>query len=304
LFEAAWAAHELCGFRPALRAAESADLQADLGELLAQEWTERLDATLEDALRLLLADPAAPMTPSALESVLDGAAETLGPEFANAIGSDASSLIRDAYMAGRHSVLRPVGIGFVEQLVDERAQSALERDSLYWIGSYWDRELGQSIAEAINGIVIQKGLSRGDAGAALQAMLGGEFPDKGTRYWELVASAGVQRATVFGSIGSFRQTGVKTIRFVNPNDLRTSEVCAHLNGMIFPAEVAYRVVDDFVRANSPEQAMGAHPWPEKMLILATRDPRELAAIGIVPPLHGHCRSLLTPVSWSEDEAES
>jgi hypothetical protein len=303
LLEAAWAAHELCGLAPALRAAGSAGFQADLGELLAQEWADRLDDALKESLRLLLADRNAAMTPPALDALLGGAGETLGDGFADAVGEDVSSLIRDAYMAGRQSVLRPLRIGFVEQLVDERAQSTLENDSLYWVGSYWDRDLGQSIADAINGHVIQKGLSRGDAGAVLQAMLGGDFPDKSTRYWELVASAGVQRASVFGAIGSFRQTGVRTVRFLNPGDLRTSEICAHLNGVIFQADVAYRVVDNFIAAGSPEDAKAAHSWPDKQRILETRDPTELAAIGIVPPLHGHCRSVLVPVVWSGDASE-
>jgi hypothetical protein len=225
---------------------------------------------------------------------VDSAGATLGEDFSAAVSEDASSVIRDAYLAARESVLRPLRVPFVEQLVDERAQSALERDSLYWIGSYWDRELGQSISDAVNQLVIQKGLSRADAAAVLQTMLGGDFPERSTRYWELVASAGVQRATVFGAIGSFRQTRVKTVRFMNPNDMRTSEVCAHLSGMTFPVEVAYRVVDDFLNAGSPEEAKDAHPWPDKALVLSTRDPRELAMIGIVPPLHGHCRSQLIP----------
>jgi hypothetical protein len=128
-------------------------------------------------------------------------------------------------------------------------------------------------------------------------MLGGDFPEKSARYWELVASAGVQRASVFGAIGSFRQTGVTSVRFVNPNDFRTSEICAHLSGMIFPADVAYRVVDDFLAASSPEAATEAQPWPDKQRILSTRDPVELAKVGVVPPLHGHCRSLFAPASW-------
>jgi hypothetical protein len=297
LLEAAWAAHELCGFGPALRAAESAGFQADLAELLSQEWLARLDDTLRDALALLLSEPNELMTSAALDELLDAAGKTLGDGFADAVGDDASSLIRDAYAAGRRSVLRPLGLTFVDQLVDERAQSALEDDSLYWVGSYWNRELGQSIADVINSVVIQKGLSRGDAGAVLGEMLGDDFPDKSARYWELVASAGVQRASVFGAIGSFRQTGVTSIRFVNPNDLRTSEICAHLSGMIFPADVAYRVVDDFVAASSPEEAKEAQPWPDQQRILSTGAPEELARIGVVPPLHGHCRSVLVPASW-------
>jgi hypothetical protein len=244
------------------------------------------------------------MTSATLDQLLDAAGNTLGEDFADAVGDEASSLIRNAYAAGRRSVLTPLGLKLVDQLIDEQAQSALENDSLYWIGSYWDRELGQSISDAVNNLVIQKGLSRADAGAVLQSMLGGDFPGKSARYWELVASAGVQRASVFGAIGSFRQTGVKTVRFVNPNDLRTSEVCAHLSGMVFPADVAYRVVDDFVAAGSPEEAKAAQPWPDKQRILSTRDPQELARMGVVPPLHGHCRSLLVPASWSDGKPEN
>jgi hypothetical protein len=297
LLQAAWAADELCGIGPALRATEPAAFSAELAELLAEEWSGRLGRALEEALALLLAEPEGRMTSPLLERLLQGAGEMLGQGFAEGAGQDAAALIADAYQAGREGALRPLRIGFVEQAVDERAQAALERDALYWVGSYWDRDLGQSIADTINGIVIQKGLSRGDAGAVLQAMLGGDFPDQSARYWEMVASAGVQRASVFGAIGSFRQTGVKTVRFLNPNDLRTSDICAHLNGMVFPAEAVYRVVDDFIAADSPDQAKAAHPWPDRARILATRDPRALAQIGIVPPLHGHCRSVLVPDGW-------
>lgn len=304
LMECAIISNEACGAGAAWRAAAREDLHTELGDILGDAWDGQIDDALKNALKVLLTDPSAVMTDAALQETLTQAGlafDGIPADVADQVGD----VLGEAYMNGRQAVLKPMGMSFNDMLVDGEAQSALESDTMYWIGDYYNSTVGASIADVINSTVIQKGLSREDAGAALEAMLGGDFPDKSRNYWNLVASAGVQRSTVFGGINSFKQARVKTVRFVNPDDYRTSDICEHLVSVgVFPAKYAYQTVDDFLDADTPDEAKEAAPWPDPKLVLGTRNPDALGEIGIVPPLHGYCRSDLVPESFYEQDEKA
>lgn len=304
LCEATFCMHELSGLGQALRAAKREEFDVKLGDVMADAWNGQIDEALQNALSVLLTDPGAVMTDSLLQDTLKQAGIAFDG-VADSIEQDVGGILGDAFMSGRESVLKPLGMSFVEQLVDGEAQSALEADSMFWVGSYFDRSVGAQISDIINSTVIQKGGSREDAGAALEAALGGDFPDKTASYWHLVGAAGAQRATVFGGISSMKQAKVKTVRFVNPNDYRTSDICEHLVQIgIFPAKYVYEDFDEFLDADSPEEAKAASPWPDAKLVLATSSPDALGRIGIVPPLHGYCRSDLVPDSFYDKDEEA
>jgi SPP1 gp7 family putative phage head morphogenesis protein len=279
-----------------LRVADAAvGVEAQLVHGLTTEWEGRLPDAYEAALDVLDEGPLDdPVAEADIGRLLVAVEPALVAGWAAATKRPATTAVEDAYLLGRAGMLLPLREEVDWTAVDERAQAHLASDTLYWIGNAWSNELGGALASVIRAEVIEKGLSRREAGAALEAIFGKVFPARSRAYWNVVAAAGVVRSRTYGTVASFEQAGVETFEYVAVLDNRTSALCEHMNGRIFRVDVAVRQRDAFLEAESPEEAKAAHPWPKPTEVLGM-DTKALEAAGIcLPPLHGSCRSVVVP----------
>ena len=275
------------------------DAHRALVDALRREFEARLEEGLSSAIDVVTAGGLGDVLPAGeLRDIMDAMQPTMTEGWEDAVLAPVADAVEQSYEWGRGQVLHPLGMKPEYGVVDEHAQKVLTDDTMYWIGDSWGDTIGPEIARVIREQVIEQGLSRGDAADALQALFGEQFPALGTNYWNVVAAAGTVRARTFGSLGSFEQAKVETYRFRSLMDARTSSICAHLNGRIFRVARALEQRDAWLGAEDPEEAKAAHPWP-KLEHVQHLDTDALEEAGVMmPPLHGHCRSVIIPEGFA------
>lgn len=278
--------------RRILRASEDelAALERSLIDAIDDEWSGRIPGAIDAVLADLATGIAAgTFGEGDLARVLEAARGVLLAGFVDKVVGAVGSAIGGSYGVGREAVLKPLQMGVSLNLVDEHAQKVLTGDTMFWVGSAWDRVLGKVIADTVREQVIEQGLSRIEAGAELQRIFGDEFPGKSRAYWETVAAAGVVRARSFGSVESFVQAEAETYIILEVNDARTCELCAYMNAREFRVSSAVRQRDAFLAAENPEAAKAIHPWTTYEAVKG-KSTEELDAAGLtLPPYHGRCR---------------
>lgn len=269
------------------------EIETAIVEALSDEWNGRIPDALKAALKALAeADPDGTTTEADLERIIAAARGHMVDGWEKAISEPVEFGVEKAYGHGRVDTLKPLQMAVDWNLVDEHARGVLQKDTLYWVGGAWDHQLGGAIADTIRKEVIEKGLGRREAGEALKALLGERFPERSDHYWRIVAAAGVVRSRTFGVVGSFEQAEVVEYRYRAIMDARTCEICELVNGRVFSVASAVKQRDDFLAAESPEEAKAIHPWV-KLADVEGKDTAEMEAAGILqPPIHGLCRCVL------------
>jgi hypothetical protein len=264
------------------------DAERELVETLTAEWEGRFPDARAIALRIVKGkDLDELFTEADAQEIVDAIRPVLDEGWLDAVDPAVRAAIETTYALGREKVAKALAIDVDWDLVDDKAQQALVDDSMYWIGDAYDNQLGGQVADLIREMVIEQGLSRREAGAALEELFGEAFPARSRNYWNIVAAAGTVRSRTFGTLGGFAQADVETFRFRAVDDARTSDICLHLDGMVFRLDAALGQRDAWMGARTPDAAKVAHPWPKPEVVLAM-NAEELQAAGIfMPPLHGH-----------------
>ncbi len=279
-------------------------VEQELVQKLSADWEGRFPDALAAAIEALESgDLDATVAAGDLDALLEAIRPKLVEGWADAIEAPVTSAVEDSYTIGREHVLKPLQIDVDWNNTDKHAKAMLASDSMYWVGDDWDNNLGGQISSVIQKQVIDQGLSRRDAGAALEQLFGETFPERSRSYWNVVASAGVVRSRTFGNVESFDQAGVETYIVRAIIDGRTSQICRHLNGKVFRVDAARDLRDRFLAAKDPEDAKSIHPWPNPEKA-SQMDAAQLEAAGIVlPPYHGECRTQIVPDRFVGDSDE-
>jgi hypothetical protein len=278
---------------------ELAAIEKQLVSAINDEWSGRIPGALDAALADLEASlVAGAVTEIEALRILEVVKSKMTFGFVDAVSGAVATGIDRSYGAGRTGVLKPLGIGVEWNVVDEHARKVLQQDTMFWVGSAWDRQLGGTIADAIRETVIEKGLGRVEAGEELQRIMSDEFPGRSLDYWTTVASAGVVRARSFGSVESFVQAEAETYQIIEVDDARTCATCAYMNGRIFTVDSAVRVRNAWLSAEDPEAAKAAQPWVTHDDV-KDKSTEELQAAGVnLQPFHSRCRGTTAVVSFA------
>jgi len=202
-------------------------------------------------------------------------------------------------------------------LQDVKATQHLANNNLYWVKTGGHRNIEPGLAKVVKE-GLDKGLGRKTIAENLRSALGHAYQVEESR-WAVVASAAMNRARVFSRMREMARLDIEIVRFFNPMDKRTSEVCQSLHGNEFKTVKLMEIVTNVENSTTPEQAMDAQPWlsvtvdpetKEQTWFESTSEGRheveldELKASGrVVPPLHGNCRSELIGVFKEESEEE-
>lgn len=192
------------------------------------------------------------------------------------------------------------GVKLTFNAKDERAIDQLQTQQLWWIGDTYDK-VAPTIRTAIEPKVLA-GLSQKRGGEMVEAAISEALDDfripdgfrgPSERYFEGLAANAVTSARVGGQLTSFAQLGVVTYELINPNDERTSDICAELNGTTFEVAQAEKQMGKLAGARTPEAFKAIKPWlsVSKILSLSAKGSGALAAAGqMFPPFHFRCRT--------------
>jgi len=207
---------------------------------------------------------------------------------------------------------------FVMNKIDTEVVGALSENGPYWIGDFYSTHLSERIAEVGYQAGVETGLAPKDAAKQLDSALKKEFARTGgpstyestvparfagriDQYNQIVVSNVAQRARVYSGVASMHDAGIERYVFSAVMDERTTEICQEMNGRVFTVAQGMKHLEAVAEADSPEAFKNAHPWPanaEAVRAIAgtgslTEQSDNLAQAGIpMPPLHGHCRSVV------------
>lgn len=178
---------------------------------------------------------------------------------------------------------------------------------------------------------LEKGLGREDISAELaDAMKSARRPDS---YWDMISTNFSNRARTFTHVHALEEAGIEAYRYDAVLDEVTSDICRFMHGKVFNVGKAVKRQQRVLELEEPEDIKATMPWVSKakrdsdgkeILYYETKggarravavvdesgegtkddtgsfsremSTEQLERAGIsVPPLHGGCRSTLTPV---------
>jgi hypothetical protein len=235
-------------------------------------------------------------------AALQASLEEFGGALPDEVAAGAGRFLATAYRLGQSEVYQPIGWGdpsFAQ--ADRDALAGLHASGLYWIGKRYGEALDQGKLLAEVQAMIEAGDGRQAGGRRLAAAFAGEI-SRSRSYWSGLAATVATRSRSFGALSAMEQAGASFYEFVNPLDERTSAVCRHLDGTIFPVKGGILLREKLLDLKDPEAWKAASPWPRLADVIdaggSRRSPDELMAKGIAwPPLHFHCRSQITVRIW-------
>lgn len=293
------------------------NLERRLVQVINDAWMDRVDA----AVTAVRANVMYGMTPKDIAASIRKRFKGWEKELKPAL----TVVTRDAYIEGKRQMLMraiglmgPIGksevrivikapkepnieVGF--NLVDEAAVDQLIDGQLYWIGEYYDSELGPAIEELTRTTMIETGLGRAEAGKLLEtrllerlAVAGVSIPEgwgKGpAAYFKLLAANAASNARVRGSLGEMFEIGVTKYTITSVGDERTCDRCRYMDGRTFETHRAASLLDQIAEAEDPETIKKLHPWAKRVSEMEG-NPEKFP----FPPFHGECRCT---VDISED----
>ena len=193
-------------------------------------------------------------------------------------------------------------VGFTLSLRDKKAIEAIQKLSVQTAGTYFPTQVEGKVAQVVEAVVLNDGLSTADAAVRLQAELEGalgleasaaiptQFATNPQFYFQILAENASVQATSISRLSSMSDAGVEKFRVEAIIDKRTSNICTELNGREFSVGGAVKAIDAFISAESIVDVQKILPFNNKDEVPKWAD----SGIGF-PPYHLKCRSTVVPV---------
>lgn len=269
-------------------------LTAKLERLLQRTWNAQQEAAIEAAIERL-ENAGEAFTSEDLEIVMATLEEHLGRPMTELIGDEVASIQQSAY----EEAFKDLDLELTFGKKDARVLRWLEQDALYWIETYYEREVRDQLQETMRD-VLGSGESRLNAGKRLQQELG-ERVKKDNLYWEGLSNHITTRTREFAKVSGYLQAGVTFIEIRAVLDNRTSEICRYMHGRVFKVTDARNIREKLIRTDTPDEIKRVAPWISGGSAKRMKTAK-LADEGVIlPPYHWNCRT--TTVMWSEETIE-
>ncbi len=262
---------------------------------------------------------------AAARAEVAGIAATVSPLVEPVLGRSAASLIP----LTRKAAISAYDLNLAQSADWAAGLVGTLRDSqmVYVKDQYENRAtLFDSIAKRVVSSGLERGAGRDDISEELASKLTPLGVQRGTDYWNLIATDFSNKTRTTSQMNTFSDAGITQYKYDAVMDEATSEICRLLNGRIFSVEKAKRRTAKALALRDPEQIKDAMPWVQQNGsqlyfrrggethpianvdtpgIGALDQPgtysnvisnKALEAAGVtVPPRHGHCRSTIDAV---------
>jgi len=247
------------------------DIEEALSHTLNREWTRSATKAAGGAEKLLarieraqgqFAEVAEGQDRSddEIQRVLDDIENNMSALFPASASSAVMGLVSSSYLYGRNELLQgQFGFSPVWRMRDSNIDRMMRENTMYWVGSYYDAQLGKEIAGLVKEYVGNRELSRREAGKLLAADLKERF-GRSDQYWQGLSAQVVSRASNFGAIETMAEAGIVEYEIVSRRLRNTCQYCLEMDGRIFKVSDGKAMVDSFLSAKNPEEAKTAHPW--------------------------------------------
>lgn len=269
-------------------------LTAKLRDLLNDTWSVQQQMAIEEVIKRI-ENAGEEFTAEDLELALATLEEYLGRPMSELVGDSVEEIQRSAY----EGAFKDLGLKFEFGKKDKGVLQWLNQDALYWIESYYEREVRDKLRETISEVV-SSGESRLQAGKRLQAAFGDRVK-KDHLYWEGLSNHITTRTREFAKVSGYIQAGVEFIEVRAVLDNRTTQICRYMHGRVFTVESAKEIRSKIMEADTPEAIKKVAPWITGGKVKRMRTMKLIEEGVILPPYHWNCRT--TTVMWDESDLE-
>lgn len=273
----------------AIEKRETIPYEEDMLEVIYSGWIVATRKGLKAALEYINQVSTA-LTQDDLQAIIEILRTETGRKMANGMADGLLELFGKSYLNGKAHALKDELVNISFTLVDETSIEWLHRNNLYWVGSYFDKHISQSVADVVAG-GMQEGLGRDEIGKLLKGFFK-EYPGVQVRpdqYWSGLAATSMNRSRVFGSVNGYREIGVRDLQILAMGDERVCPICEQLDRKIIPIARAATQVQQMIATENPEDVKAISPWLPASDI-ADMSHEQIMNRGVVlPPFHGSCR---------------
>jgi len=187
---------------------------------------------------------------------LEGALSTLyGPAVAKDVSKNIQSIVETQWKATRQVMAdslkqynRAIKSGMTK--IDKAVINVLNNQNNFFISGMPDKLLiGQ-----INQIVadhVKSGLVRSALDKSIRDTLIEKMPIRSDVYYRILANDVLNRSRQFAQVNAYVEARVRRYEIFAVLDERTTEICEHMDGMIFDVEIARKIVKDITQAGIP-----------------------------------------------------
>lgn len=255
----------------------------ELLDVLMRKWDENTRLVIGEVIRQIKGEQIFSRTE--LDIIIEALKIRLGDAFANEVAQPLYETHLSTYIEGVKDVL---DVTPTLQQVDHNAIAALQNHNIYWVHSFFDRQLANRVTQ-LGQTIIEEGLSRSKAGKLFESALSNELQQFSWRYWEGFANHVVTRSRELGHVDGYIQADVEYIQIKAVLDYRTTPICREMHNRIFEIAKVIELKNKLVNAKNPEDVKKIAPWlkPEQVKGKKTSSlPNGMA----LPPYHFNCRT--------------
>lgn len=269
--------------------------ERQMAELLLYEWAQASERALKQALSTILSGTDQ-LPLGDVQIAMDMIEAEMAESFGSSVAKRLPKIMSSGYRTGKQKTYSKLRLQLNWSAYDEAATDWLTRHHLFWVGTYYDRNVSAALgAQMADGI--KQGLGREALGNRMA-----EFwnrypgvPQRPTSYWTGLAANGMNRARNFGLLQSYQDLNIVALRVVAVMDERTSAICREMNGRIIPTQSAIGQRNRMIDATNPEDVKAIAPWVSAEAI-AGKSVDEIMNLGVImPPYHWKCRTTVIEV---------
>lgn len=268
-------------------------------KILVNTWDAKRKEALRLAIKLLSEMPRSEkVSEKMVRTVEQTIAQIMEQEYGIDVARATRQVTDQVFKMGLSETGRQTSIQIGFGGLDARYDQVLIAQNLFWLQNHHQDGLGKSIME-LTARSMDEGLTARELGNQLKAAF--QESVKGSQaYFEKLALHSMQRVREIGHITGYEKAGAVAYEIVAVMDERTSDICAALNGKVFPLEQAVAVRDailDVDLSAGPEAAKEylkqVSPWVKESQVVYND---KLEPVGIegahtpFPPFHWGCRT--------------
>lgn len=274
-------------------------LENKINQVIQRAWVAQTEKARKQAVRLL-EQYGRQLEKLDAQAIADGLAPVMGSELVQVVADEGLvDHVHYAYDMAGVRMAKQLKLPYALTFVDQRARDWLVKDTVYWIGNFYNEHIRDAVTKTTIQYAIEEGQNYWTTGQRIKEVLAGTYdiPPKylpasyvrAEAYWQLVSCEAVTRATVFGSIEPMLAADVEEYEILTAEDERVCPLCGRMHGKKFKIKHAVELRDKFLNSKTPEDAKLVHPW-HRIQEIDSWEPEALARKGMsLPSFHGHCR---------------
>jgi hypothetical protein len=273
------------------------DLIDQFKDLLSVSWNRQSREALINALEILQRGDG-PVRWGEFQVIEDQTSDLLGVPVGTAIKQPLLSVQESSYLKGMQQAGKEAGVSVMWNLPDTKSLRTLDRNTQFWIGSYFD----DNLQEGFRGVMrdfFEGGYNRKELSTLMRVHFQ-NVAKKGDGYWDLLADHTATKIREIGRVSGYEKAGIEVVRIRARIDAATTVQCRSLHGHVISVKDLRGQVNNYLKAcdtRNKDRIKKSWPWwTEKDAKKKLNTPKKInnqikaGKVGL-PPFHARCRTI-------------